>query len=468
MSAHTAQHVSFNLDARYQPVKVVGGGVSGFVAAAIDKNFRRPDGQYDMVAVKKVFLNKRVDAECLRLLREIRVLSHFTRFPHPHVLSLRDIFIEPQPKPSGGGAGGNGTPSLKDFDCLYVVTDLLETDLHRAVKLNPEMKEEHFKYIIYQVLTGVRAIHTAGIIHRDIKPQNILINSDCHVKLADFGLSRSICTCPYSPDLSQVCSCGSHFVSVPSEPMSEYVVTRWYRAPEVLLECPYGKPVDIWSVGCVLAEMLLEGRVLFQGHNPLEQIKLICAVRGSLSQEHIERIQNPRARKFLATMKRSEGRPLRSLFPAEVSDLAVDLLEHMLDLDPTTRYTIDQCMQHPFFRDYLRPEHLTFSMPTVMLPEDHRPFEMLISRSQIDKSSGYSAFKSGMFSDGIKQLIRANYKQWRKQALKALMTKCIDPPVEREGGCSDSDMWEAQAKAVQGVNSVADELSQQSSFFAVA
>lgn len=136
-------------------------------------------------------------------------------------------------------------PARTGFNDIYIVTNLMETDLHRVIYSRQELTDEHIQYFLYQILRGMLYIHSANVIHRDLKPNNILLNKNCDLKICDFGLARGF--------------------DNENEFKTEYVVTRWYRAPEVILNASeYTKALDIWSIGCIFAELL--GRTpLFPG-----------------------------------------------------------------------------------------------------------------------------------------------------------------------------------------------------------
>ena len=123
----------------------------------------------------------------------------------------------------------------------------MDTDLHRVIRTQ-KLSIDHCQYFIYQTLRGLKAIHAVDVIHRDLKPSNLLLNGNCDLKICDFGLAR-------------------HLADVDDQRgmMTEYVATRWYRAPEIMLTFKqYTTSIDVWSVGCILAE-LLSGRPLFPG-----------------------------------------------------------------------------------------------------------------------------------------------------------------------------------------------------------
>ena len=135
---------------------------------------------------------------------------------------------------------------------IYLVFDFMDTDLHAVIRANI-LEDIHKQYIVYQVLKCLKFMHSANLLHRDLKPSNLLLNSECHVKVADFGLARSLDT-----------------KETDTQPLlTDYVATRWYRAPEILLGSnKYTKGVDMWSMGCILAELLL-GKPVFPGTSTL-------------------------------------------------------------------------------------------------------------------------------------------------------------------------------------------------------
>ena len=158
-----------------------------------------------------------------------------------------------------------------DLD-LYLIFDYMEADLFNVIRAKI-LEEIHKKFIIYQTLKALKFIHSADIIHRDLKPSNIFINSDCHVKLGDFGLARTL-------------------NSRKTGMITDYVATRWYRAPEMLLgSTNYGKPIDMWSVGCILFELVV-GVPLLPGKSTKDMICMVFEVTGFPDREEFERVTN--------------------------------------------------------------------------------------------------------------------------------------------------------------------------------
>lgn len=145
----------------------------------------------------------------------------------------------------------------------------MDTDLNSVIKSDQPLTDEYHKFFLYQILRALKYIHSAKIIHRDIKPRNILVNANCDLKLCNFGLARVMIKKSKINNLS------------------EYVVTRWYRAPELLLDASnYTTAVDMWSVGCVFAEMMLR-RPFLPGVDTNNQIQLICELLGTADLENI-------------------------------------------------------------------------------------------------------------------------------------------------------------------------------------
>lgn len=185
----------------------------------------------------------------------------------------------------------------------------MDTDLHAVIRANI-LEDIHKQYIIYQVLKSLKYMHSAQLLHRDLKPSNLLLNSECHIKVADFGLARSLDV--KDPDQTPL--------------LTDYVATRWYRAPEILLGSnKYTKGVDMWSLGCILAELLL-GKPVFPGTSTLNQIDRVLELIGRPSQEDIDAIDCPLAQTMLESIPPTKPKKFRDVFP-NASDDALDLLK---------------------------------------------------------------------------------------------------------------------------------------------
>ena len=211
------------------------------------------------MAIKKIprAFDDIVDAK--RILREIKLLQHLQ---HENVMGIIDI-LKPR--------------SFESFEDVYIVSDLMETDLHRIIYSRQDLTDDHVQYFIYQVLRAVKYIHSAKVLHRDLKPSNLLLNSNCDLKVCDFGLARGI------DDRT-------------SQDLTEYVVTRWYRAPEIMLsEDDYSMAVDLWSCGCILAE-LLGRKPIFPGEDYIHQLQCIVEILGTPSEEDMDFITSEKVR----------------------------------------------------------------------------------------------------------------------------------------------------------------------------
>lgn len=207
----------------------------------------------------------------------------------------------------------------------------MEINLSKVIRSRQPLTTDHVKCFMWQLLSGINYLHTANVIHRDIKPANILVNADCTLKICDFGLA----TC--SGDTGH-------------EPLTEYVVTRWYRPPEVILASShYDTAVDMWSAGCVFAELMLRS-VLFPGRDSVSQMRIICEKLGKPSEDDISFIESAASKRFIKSQKPSASPGLRTLFPFYGdNDEIMGLLELMLKFNPHRRVTAPQALKHSFF-----------------------------------------------------------------------------------------------------------------------
>ncbi|EEB07814.1 CMGC/MAPK/ERK protein kinase Spk1 [Schizosaccharomyces japonicus yFS275] len=310
----------FHLSPDYEVISIIGQGAYGVVCAAIHKKTRTK------VAIKKVCPFGH-PVFCLRTLREIKLLKYFQ---HENIISILDI-LPP--------------PSYQAFQEVYIVQELMETDLHRVIRSQP-LSDDHCQYFLYQLLRALKMLHSAGVIHRDLKPSNLLLNANCDLKVADFGLARSVD--------SQ--SDGGF--------MTEYVATRWYRAPEIMLSNrEYTKAIDVWSAGCILAEMI-STKPLFPGKDYHNQISLIIGILGTPTMDDFNQIKSRRARDYIRSLPLTKRVPFKALLP-NANPLAIDLLERMLTLNPEKRITVDEALGHPYVAAYHDPtdEPVTSPIP---------------------------------------------------------------------------------------------------------
>merc|ERR1719230_1335686 len=301
----------FCLAEKYALIKAVGKGAYGVVCSCRDTTTG------NKVAVKKVCdaFNDETDAK--RTLREIKLLRFLK---HDNIIALVDI----QPP-----------PSRAEFADVYEITELMDTDLHQIIRSNQPLTDEHFRYFMYQIFCSLKYIHSANVWHRDLKPGNLLVNRDCDLKLCDFGLARFA---------------GGSMDQEDDKIMTEYVVTRWYRAPELILTRSYDSSIDIWAAGCILAE-LLGRKPIFPGKDYVDQLQVICRLIGTPSEDDMKHIVSKRARAYIKSMGERPAVPFEKLFP-QANSMAIDLLRLTLAFDPAKRITAEQALEHPYFEKY--------------------------------------------------------------------------------------------------------------------
>ncbi|VDD94711.1 unnamed protein product [Enterobius vermicularis] len=235
----------------------------------------------------------------------------------------------------------------------------MDTDLHNVIKRGTILKDIHRRYIMCQLFRAVRFLHSGNVLHRDLKPSNVLLNTECRVKLADFGLARSLSQIEDYPE-------GQNMPE-----LTEYVATRWYRSPEILLSAKrYTKGVDMWSLGCILGEML-RGKPLFPGTSTINQIERIMETIVKPSEADIKSIDSPYAEPIFIRMPQKPRRPLGTLIEQNDKE-ALDLIEKLLIFAPYKRLKVDECLCHPYVHQFHSPVDEPALTYDVMLPlPDH-------------------------------------------------------------------------------------------------
>lgn len=301
----------FFVDERFELIKEIGHGAYGIVCSA-----RFTEAVEDTnVAIKKVTNVFSKTLLCKRSLRELKLLRHFRG--HKNITCLYDMDIV---------FHDNGT-----FDGLYLYEELMECDMHRIIKSGQPLTDAHYQSFIYQILCGLKYIHSADVLHRDLKPGNLLVNADCQLKICDFGLARG-----YSENPEE----NNQF-------LTEYVATRWYRAPEIMLSYQgYTKAIDVWSTGCILAEFL-GGKPIFKGKDYVDQLNQILRILGTPPDETLRRIGSKNVQDYIHQLGFIPKVPFSSLYP-NVNPHSLDLLEKMLAFDPQKRITVDEALEHPY------------------------------------------------------------------------------------------------------------------------
>ncbi|KAJ3223964.1 Mitogen-activated protein kinase [Clydaea vesicula] len=226
------------------------------------------------------------------------------------------------------------------FNEMFMVLELMEADLHQIIRSEQPLTDSHYQYFIYQICRGLKYIHSANVLHRDLKPGNLLVNADCELKICDFGLARGFDTIGGDENNTGV--------------MTEYVATRWYRAPEIMLSyrC-YTKAIDMWSLGCIFAE-LISSKPLFKGRDYVDQLNQILGILGTPDDEVLKRIGSERAQMYIKSLPKMKKIPFETFF-LDANPLALDLLEKLLKFDPAERITgepIEEALEHPYLNSY--------------------------------------------------------------------------------------------------------------------
>ncbi len=432
----SATGIKEDIGPEFKMIRKIGAGAYSSVWDAIHV----PTGK--RVAIKKetgVFEDL-IDGK--RLLREIRLLRGLD---HPNVIKLIKVLISP-------------AATVDNFTTIFLVLEIAEASLERLIRSTIELDQKQTKKLMYNMMIGLYYVHSAGVIHRDLKPGNVLFNKDCTVRVCDFGLARSIVgvkpkagtkltaklaqqvspkiaekDLPESDDedeedkpeeatkapkgskkmeprvsIADVMSQSETHCPFDSSPpahgkvtpggelmedrtsynkrLTAHVVTRWYRAPEIVLMLSnYGPPIDVWSAGCIFAELLtiIKGskvprRPLFPGTSCLalspfdpgsrasagrcslsipstDQMCIIIKVMGIPSEEDFSFVNDKEVVDFCRSLSiQTDGISLAERFPKADKD-AIDLLTKMLQFNPEKRITVAQCLEHPYFKEMRVP-----------------------------------------------------------------------------------------------------------------
>ncbi|KAG1520136.1 hypothetical protein G6F52_007952 [Rhizopus delemar] len=223
-----------------------------------------------------------------RALREIKLLEHFNG--HRNIIRLYDMDIV----------------DYHHFNEIYLYQELMEADLYQVIRSRQPLTDEHYQSFIYQTCCGLKYIHSANVLHRDLKPSNLLVNTRCELKICDFGLARG---------------------QVDTGFMTEYVTTRWYRAPEIMLSFKnYTKAT-------------------------IDQLNQILLVLGTPDEGTLNRIGSEQAQVYIEKLEKRDKTPTEQLYP-NASSQALDLLEKLLTFDPTSRINAEQALEHPYFEQF--------------------------------------------------------------------------------------------------------------------
>jgi len=376
---------------RYELREHLGSGSYGYVRAAYDSETK------STVAIKRISHLFEDLTDCKRVLREVCILN---RLKHDLIVKLIDIIVP---------------GDFNSFQEVSLVFEFVPSDFKKLLRQNIWLTELHVKTLMYNSLMAMKYAHSAGVYHRDIKPANCLVNEDCIVKVCDFGLARTVKHPNRNPKLGRsntlpaadadVEDCLHPGVGVPvtakeQQKMTTHVVTRWYRAPElILLNDNYSGAVDVWSLGCIFAELMQmmqgnassssERQPLFPGATcfPLspdrkrqtdykfhaqggkDQLAVIFGVMGSPDPNDVACLERSDAKKYLEYFSQKDPQNLKKRFP-RCSEQAVNLLRKMLTFNPDKRITVEDCLKHDFFTAIRHPELERVASKPCVLPFD--------------------------------------------------------------------------------------------------
>ena len=320
--------VPFKIPSRYKIEKRIGFGAQGHVVSAMDSE------RNEKVAIKKFLKGFSTDPNAKRTYREIYLMRNLC---HPNIISLLNLFT-PDTSP-------------ENLEEIYVVMDLAKYNLASLIrKMENPFDHRTLQGMVYQMLSAVQYMHLCGVAHRDMKPSNIVVKFDKEgqnvvcLKILDFGLARSMMR---SENME------SQF--------TPYVVTRYYRAPEIIVGLPYGCEVDVWSVGCIMAELIL-GHPVMKGQDYVDQWNKVCEVRGTPGEDYFSKLV-PTVQDYCRRRAHHEKMPLEALFPdhrffchkgadKELNNVARDLMDGLLVIPVEGRFTVEQGMRHEYFKDW--------------------------------------------------------------------------------------------------------------------
>lgn len=303
LSNHIITILTITMD-RYQKIEKLGEGTYGIVYKAQNKVTQ------DIVALKRIRLDNEDEGVPCTAIREISLLKELH---HPNIVRLLDV--------------------LHTEKKLTLVLEYMDSDLKKYCDASGQLDTVAVQSFMYQLIRGIAYCHDKRVLHRDLKPQNLLISKNRELKLSDFGLARAY--------------------GIPVRSYSHEVVTLWYRAVDVLLGSRvYDTSIDLWSVGCIMGEICQEGgaKPLFPGTSVRDQLQLIFTAMGTVPRVDALTKLSDYDRVVVQDLQLGDLQPvpLTELFP-RLNDAGRDLISQLLCMDPERRIAAKDALQHPYF-----------------------------------------------------------------------------------------------------------------------
>ncbi|XBW38175.1 hypothetical protein QEN19_003770 [Hanseniaspora menglaensis] len=309
--------IGFKVPINYQVKEIIGKGSYGTVVSATETAFGA------QVAIKRVTNIFSRDILLKRAIRELKFMNYFKG--HKNIINLLDLEIVFD----------------KEYEGLYCFQEMIDYDLARIIHSSVQLSEFHIQSFFYQILCGLKYIHSADVVHRDLKPGNILCSIQGTLKICDFGLARGI---------NEDCFQKIKNQTGKQPHITSYVATRWYRAPELMLcRKKYSKAIDLWACGCILAEFY--GRKpVFIGNDQMHQVIEILKVLGTPKKETILNYGSSVALEiFLPPKPQYSKIDWHKIYPF-ASNQGIDLIEKLLNWDPERRLNCEQVLEHSFLK----------------------------------------------------------------------------------------------------------------------
>jgi len=317
---------------RFKIIQKLGQGAYGEVFKVKDRITNQ------VCALKKCFSVFTNSTDAQRTFREIMFLQILRG--HPNIVELQNVYQGSDEKTN-----------------IYIRTEYMETDLDIIIRKGIVLPKIYKEFVMYQILSGITYLHSLNLVHRDLKPSNVLLNENFHIKLCDLGLTRNL-------------------NEADSGTYTDYIATRWYRAPELVLGAQnYTESIDLWSFGCILSELHLLSP-LFPGENSAQQFRLIASLIEIPTNKEIEEMGQaycfkppsfvkeilPKSQPASERSKEKRRERLSCLFDGLLEKEALEVLLHTLEIYPSNRISAEECMKLPYFTTFFDKD-LTYGCP---------------------------------------------------------------------------------------------------------